>query len=340
MKESGTATELDLALVHALQIRPRATWADLAPSLGVAAVTLARRWERLTERGLAWLSAVPGPAFSHTRCTAFVLVGCRPAARERLADRIAELSEAVTVELTTPGGADLLLDVLAPDLAALHRFVDERLARLPGVTGVECLFATSLYTEGSRWRLGSLDSAQLSELGRPVTADRGTAPSVAALDDIDRELLGLLALDGRVALAELAHSAGTSAATVRRRLGRLTRSGVVAFRCDVAPPLVGLPVPVTFRCRAPAKDVNALHRTLATLPGCRLVAAVTGTANVLATYWLPDIGAVQHRETVMCERLPSLEITDRVIGVRTVKRMGHLLDADGCRTGTRAIQVW
>ncbi|WP_237518878.1 Lrp/AsnC family transcriptional regulator [Streptomyces sp. SID5910] len=340
MKDSGTATELDLALVHALQIRPRATWAELAPSLGVAAVTLARRWERLTEQGLAWLSAVPGPSFSRTRSTAFVLLGCRPADRERLADRIAGLGEAVTVELTAPGAADLLLDVLAPDLAALHRFVGERLARLPGVTRVECLFATSLYTEGSRWRLGSLDSAQLSELGRPVPADRDTAPPVGALDAIDRELLALLALDGRLTLADLAQRVGTSAATVRRRLGRLTRSGTVAFRCDMAPSLVGLPVAVTFRCRAPAKDVNALHRTLATLPGCRLVAAVTGTTNVLATYWLPDIGAVQQRETVMCERLPSLEIADRVIGVRTVKRMGHLLDADGCRTGTQAIQVW
>ncbi|MEU6479187.1 Lrp/AsnC family transcriptional regulator [Streptomyces sp. NPDC047017] len=340
MKESGSTTELDLALVHALQIQPRAAWTDLAPSLGVTAVTLARRWERLTGEGLAWLSAVPGPAFSRTRCSAFVLVKCRPAAREALAARIAGLDEAATVELTAPGGADLLLDVLARDMAGVHRFIDEHLARLPGVTAVECLFATSLYTEGSRWRLGSLDSAQLSALARPDRTDQGGERSRAALGDIDRELLEALAHDGRLGLAALAERLGTSAATVRRRLGGLTRSGTVAFRCDMARHLTGLPVSVTFRGRAPVRDANGLHRTLATLPGCRLVAAVTGGANLLATYWLPSIGAVQHHETAMHARLPSLEITDRVIGVRTVKRMGHLLDADGRRVATRPIQCW
>lgn len=52
--------------------------------------------------------------------------------------------------------------MLTPDVAGANRFVEERLAGLPDVTAVECLFATSLYTEGSRWRLGSLASAQLS----------------------------------------------------------------------------------------------------------------------------------------------------------------------------------
>ncbi|WP_159046208.1 Lrp/AsnC family transcriptional regulator [Streptomyces sp. MMG1121] len=332
-------SELDLALVHALQIRPRAAWSDLAPLLGVTAVTLARRWERLTREGLAWLAAVPGRTFSRTRCTAFVLLSCAPVDRERLAARVAQLTEAVTVELTAPGGADLLLDVLAPTPAALHEFVTGRLARLPEVTGVECLFATSLYADGTRWRLGSLDASQLMALDPAGNGDRdaGGAPAVDALD---RELLGALAEDGRLGLAELAQRTGTSAATVRRRLHRLTGADVVAFRCDVAPALTGLPVAVTFRGRAPVRDVNALHRTLGTLPECRLVAAVTGSANILATYWLRDIGAVQHRETTMCARLPSLEITDRVLGERTVKRMGHLLDADGRRTGTCPIRPW
>ncbi|MEU3899161.1 AsnC family transcriptional regulator [Streptomyces sp. NPDC045251] len=340
MKESVSVTELDLALVHALQIRPRAAWTEIAPSLGVTAVTLARRWERLAEQGLAWLSAVPGPAFSHSRCTAFVLVGCRPAARESLAARIAELNEAATVELTAPGSADLLLDVLAADPADVHRFVDEHLARLPEVTSVECLFATSLYTEGSRWRLGSLDPAQLSALGRRHGGAPDTEAPTSAPGEVDRALLDALAHDGRLGLATPAQRLDVSAATVRRRLGRLTRSGTVAFRCDVAPELTGLPVAVTFRGRAPIRDVNTLHRTLATLHGCRLVAAVTGSSTVLATYWLPGIGSVQQHETAMSARLGTLEITDRIIGARTVKRMGHLLDRAGRRVGTRPVRSW
>ncbi|MEU2084095.1 Lrp/AsnC family transcriptional regulator [Streptomyces albus] len=332
-------SELDLALVHALQIRPRAAWTDLAPLLGATAVTLARRWARLTEEGLAWVSAVPGPAFSHGGCTAFVFIRCAPAARERLAATLARLPEAVTVELVTPGPADLMLDVLAPDLASVHRFVNGELAALPGVLGMECVFATSLYAEGSRWRLGSLDASQLSVLGRPAAAN-AAGGRVCDLGSLDHALLDTLARDGRTRLAELAGLTGSSAATVRRRLGRLTASGIVTFRCDMAPAVSGLPVSVTFRGRAAAGEVNRLHRTLAMLPECRLLAAVTGSANVLATYWLRDIGAVQERETAVCAHLPGLEITERVLNTRTVKRMGHLLDDDGRRVGFHHIRPW
>ncbi|WCN05358.1 Lrp/AsnC family transcriptional regulator [Streptomyces sp. M92] len=176
MKESVSVTELDLALVYALQIRPRAAWTEIAPSLGVTAVTLARRWERLTEAGAGVAVRRPQPAYSHSRRTAFVPVGCRPAARESLAARIAELNEAATVELTAPGSADLLGDVLAANPADVHRFVDEHLAPPTEVTSVEGLFATSPYTEGSRWRLGSLDPAQLFALGRR----QGGAPDAEA----------------------------------------------------------------------------------------------------------------------------------------------------------------
>lgn len=339
MLDSAAVSELDLALVHALQVRPRAAWTDLAPLLGVTSVTLARRWERLSEKGLAWVSAVPGPAFSHGGCTAFVFVRCAPAARERLAARVAELPEAVTVELLAPGRADLMLDVLAPDLATVHRFVDKELAALPDVLDMECVFATSLYAEGSRWRLGSLDAAQLSALGRPGAADGAGGP-LGGLNTLDRALLDALVRDGRTRLTELADLTGSSPATARRRLHRLTAGGIVGFRCDMAPAVSGLPVSVTFRGHAPANDVNRLHRTLATLPECRLLAAVTGGANVLATYWLRDIGSVQQRETAACAQLPTLHITERVLGTRTVKRMGHLLDGAGRRTGVRPIRPW
>ncbi|MFF4716291.1 Lrp/AsnC family transcriptional regulator [Streptomyces eurythermus] len=204
---------------------------------------------------------------------------------------------------------------------------------------MECVFATSLYTEGSRWRLGSLDASQLAVLGRSGTTD-GAGGRVAELDAMDHAVLDALVRDGRTRLTELAALTGSSAATVRRRLGRLTASGIVALRCDMAPAVSGLPVSVTFRGRAVARDVNRLHHTLATLPECRLLAAVTGAANVLATYWLRDIGSVQRRETAVCARLPGLDVTDRVLGIRTVKRMGQVLDGEGRRVGTCRIHPW
>lgn len=250
MQETVTPSELDLALVNALQLRPRAAWTELAPLLGVAASTLARRWDRLTGAGLAWVCAAPGREFSRGRATAFVLLRCRPGARSRLADRLSKFPETATVEVTGSGSADLLLDVLAPDLPSLSRFLTGTLDQLPGVTSVSSLFATSLYVEGSRWRLRSLDQSQLTALGNSAS----TAPEsvhTRELDLVDHALLDELVRDGRVGLAELGQRTGTSPATVRRRLRRLTDSGILTFRCDVAAPLAGHPVPVSSSPRSP-----------------------------------------------------------------------------------------
>ncbi|MGW0683813.1 Lrp/AsnC family transcriptional regulator [Streptomyces sp. NPDC002754] len=339
MRETVTTSELDLALVNALQLRPRASWTELAAPLGVTASTLARRWERLIEEGLAWVYAAPGREFSRTRCTAFVLVRCRPGTRARVAQQLCERAEAVTIELTGPGSADLLIDVLAPDLPALTRFVTTHLEPLPDVTSVDCLFATSLYVEGSRWRLRSLDPAQVTALGRTGARPSEPTPSVE-LDAVERGLLEALVGDGRLGLAALAQHTDTSPATVRRRLHRLTDSGVLTFRCDMANALAGRPLPVSLLGRVPARDIAAVHRALAALPECRLVAAVTGRTNVFATLWVRDLSDIQRRETALGARLPTLEVTDRIVGLHTVKRMGHLLDEDGRRIGVRPISPW
>ncbi|MFG2227264.1 Lrp/AsnC family transcriptional regulator [Streptomyces sp. NPDC048644] len=339
MQETVTASELDLALVNALQLRPRASWADLAPLLGVTPSTLARRWERLTEAGLAWVYAAPGREFTRSRCTAFVLIRCRPEARSRLAAELSGCTEAVTIEVTGPGSADLLLDVLTPDLPALGRFLTGKLDHLPGITSVSCLFATSLYVEGSRWRLRSLDPAQLTALGA-TTSPAPNGIRAIELDAVDRLLIDQLVSDGRLGWSELAARAATSPATVRRRLHRLTDAGVLTFRCDLATPLAGRPVPVSLLGRAPARDIDAVHHAFAASPECRLVAGVTGPANIFATLWVHDIGDIQRRETALCARLPTLTVTDRIVGLHTVKRMGHLLDDEGRRIGVRPIAPW
>ncbi|MFI5084537.1 MAG: AsnC family protein, partial [Actinomycetales bacterium] len=49
-------SEDDLALINALQIAPRMSWADAADVLGVHATSLAARWARLRKQGVAWVT--------------------------------------------------------------------------------------------------------------------------------------------------------------------------------------------------------------------------------------------------------------------------------------------
>ncbi|GAA3353999.1 hypothetical protein GCM10017744_009850 [Streptomyces antimycoticus] len=62
--------ELDRGLVHALQIHPRAPWTLVGDVLAVNPVTAARRWRRLQEAGLAWVTAYPQLSDSRVVVTA------------------------------------------------------------------------------------------------------------------------------------------------------------------------------------------------------------------------------------------------------------------------------
>ena len=91
----------DERLIDAMQLAPRASWAALGQVLGVSAATAARRWQRLADEGVAWVTAGPGVAVSNARCLAYAEVVCQPDTRFSVASRLARDPPAVTVEITT-----------------------------------------------------------------------------------------------------------------------------------------------------------------------------------------------------------------------------------------------
>ncbi|GAA4476971.1 Lrp/AsnC ligand binding domain-containing protein [Gluconacetobacter asukensis] len=60
------------------------------------------------------------------------------------------------------------------------------------------------------------------------------------IDEIDKRILRVLSIDGRISITDLARHAATSTATCFRRVQRLTEDGIITgFRADVAPTAVG-----------------------------------------------------------------------------------------------------
>lgn len=76
--------EQDLALLHALQIAPRLSWADAARVLGPTPATLAGRWERLRSQGMAWVTVHVGRLRNVT--VAFVELDVAPTGRGEVID--------------------------------------------------------------------------------------------------------------------------------------------------------------------------------------------------------------------------------------------------------------
>ncbi|WP_338700059.1 Lrp/AsnC ligand binding domain-containing protein [Streptomyces sp. Q6] len=105
------------------------------------------------------------------------------------------------------------------------------------------------------------------------------------------------------------------------------------LRCDLAQQLAGWPALATYRATVPHGELDATGAALARLPQTRLCTSVTGSCNLLFSVWLRDLDGMAALESHLDDRFPGLRVEDRTVTLRTVKRMGRLLDDTGRATG-------
>ncbi|WP_331767470.1 AsnC family transcriptional regulator [Embleya sp. NBC_00896] len=343
MRESKAAhgpdalDELDLALVHALQLAPRATWSGLGPVLGVDPATLARRWRRLEATGAAWITCHPGgPGTLGATSVALVEVQVAPGRIPEVATALARHTHAVNIEYLT-GNRDLLITAIAADADALAQYLQVRLPAVPGITGIRVQLPIRLYKDSGSWRLRALDRREREQL---ATAPLPPASAARGLDDDDRALLLELGPDGRLGTAELARRLGTTGVTVARRLSRLVASGQARFRCEVARSLTGWPVCMTWWLRVPAAELDETAARLTALGDVRMCCAVTGTANLVVVVWLRRASDAPALEVDWSRRFPRLGVLDSAMTIQVVKRMGRVVGPDGHGTGFVPLDIW
>src|SRR5882757_100166 len=330
--ESVGLSEIDLQLLHALQISPRAPWNVVGRVLGISPATAARHWERLRDAGMAWVTAYRPdmPGRSGDPVSAFVITKCAPSRTTAIAAELAGHPQTLSVEIVS-GDGDLLVTMSAADRHALADYLLGRFTEFDGLLSSSTYWATRLYTEGSQWRLEALTPHQARTL-REAEQRRDPAalrPREVLGDAADQHLTRLLALDGRTSFADLAEQSGMSEPTVRRRLRGMTGSGRIAVRCDLAWEAAGWPVSVHITMRVPPSRLDDVARALAVLPETRVVATCVGEADLIAGLWLPSLADAHRLAAVLAVRLPEVRIVRWLTGLRTVKRMGRLLDHQG-----------
>ncbi|MFD7159072.1 Lrp/AsnC family transcriptional regulator [Kribbella sp. NPDC059898] len=340
MKESTILTSDDRELIGALQVGPRTPWTDIGEALGISGITAARRWERIKASGVAWVTAAPGMSRRAEQCVAYVEVDCLPGKRIEVAAELSRHELVVTVEITT-GTADIMLTIAAANLQMLSHYLLDHLGAMESVLRSRARIATQIYTEGSRWRLIDLpeDMLRVLERSRPKPEPDQGGESVTMTPDVQR-LAGLLTIDGRASYAELAAATDLSPTTVRRHVSGLLRSGMLLPRTDVAAELSGSPVQVYLWADAPVEGLPATARTISQIRQVRLCATVSSAPSMLMCAWLQTVEEVHRLELAIASRLPQVRIIDRLVVLRTVKRMGRLLDTSGRAVGVVPINIW
>ncbi|MEU6927733.1 Lrp/AsnC family transcriptional regulator [Streptomyces sp. NPDC046374] len=332
--------EPDLALIHALQLVPRASWTQLSAVLGAGPDTLARRWEHLTAGGYAWNGFLIRHQGRVAPLYAWVEVDCAAGRSEETALALADDPCTLGVHEVT-GDSDLVLLVLCPDLEALDAYLSLRVQRLPGVTRSRTQVVTGVHSARNLWQLDQLTPRQSRQLlGTTVPAQGGQggqggqgAPRrrPQRLSGLDEDLVLELAGDARRSAAELARICGASESTVRRRLDALMGGDLLIHHCVPAPRFSGRPVWALIRADVPSLAVVSTAAAMARLRQTRLVTSVTGGHNLAVGAWLRSVGELNDITTAMERAAPALRITGTALSLRTHKSGAQVLGPDGRR---------
>ena len=103
------------------------------------------------------------------------------------------------------------------------------------------------------------------------------------MEDIDRKIVSLLCLDGRISFTELSRQTGLSVSATHQRVRRLERRGVIkGYAAMIDPACAGLPLTafISIKPFDPAAPDDAPER-LAHLPGIEACHSVAGDENYI-----------------------------------------------------------
>ncbi|MFI5709363.1 Lrp/AsnC family transcriptional regulator [Kribbella sp. NPDC051620] len=324
--------EADLALIHALQIWPRAGWSALATILDSSASALANRWTRLRQSRLAWVYAYPlGGVAPGSSQLAIIELDCTPAAVDEVAERLENLPYVRGLEYAARG-RHLMLIISAPSFTRMSELIIDELARTPGVASIRSHLGTQMHVEGRQWRLDSLDPGQRAAIqaaARLTQHHHRGGPPVDIESSTYAPLVMALGKDGRATATEIADRIGRPASTVRRQLTRLFKAGALAMRCEVSQLHTRWPVSVSWWCRVPTALLPSIADKMRAEPRVRMCMSLTGPANFVVFAWTSDLTDLMKLQGTLEDLLPAGGVIDTSVTLRTRKRAGWLLSADG-----------
>jgi DNA-binding Lrp family transcriptional regulator len=339
--------EADVVLLDALHANPRVSFERLGPVLGISPVTAARRWQKLSESGAAWVSSVPGP---HLALVGAVYeVRAEPGRTVDVARELAAIPQVISV-YATDGAFDLHTVVLAAEMQDLSALLLERLPRVPGIAQGRGHVGLQWYS-GVHWRLGAIDSSQQRSVADEADTDRrGAARRRAlapadqargrALAPADQALFLALQRDGRARYRDLARELGTSEHLVRRRLDSLVRRGMLGFRTDFARREGGWPAEFITWLSVPHDKLDHVGAEISAWHETRICMSTVGSVNLMVMSQVHRVAGVSAILEQLRRTVPEAVVSDQRLVLRAFKSWGRLLDEAGHAAGVVPVDPW
>jgi Lrp/AsnC family transcriptional regulator for asnA, asnC and gidA len=141
--------EIDHRLIGLLQRDGRASYAELAPSVGLSAPAVRQRVQRLIEGGVVQIVAVTDPLALGLPVMA--LVGIRVSGDAlAIADALGAIERVIYV-VVTGGSFDLFAEVVCQDMTELFEIINAQIRPMPGVAAVESFPYFDIHTHRFTW---------------------------------------------------------------------------------------------------------------------------------------------------------------------------------------------
>jgi len=336
--ESSTWDRIDLQIIHALQLRPRAPFSRIAAATGVSEQTVARRYRRLRAEGVIRVIGLVDPR-QIGQNDWVVRVRVRPGSSARLAEALARRDDVAWVTLSA-AGSEVVCSVRSLSLEQRDELLLRRLPSTAPVLGISAhavlhRFAGSsadwvgygsLLTPDQIERLGDPPEGQPRSGGLPYVTGPPPGGPPAQLEPGDQPMLDLLATDGRAGYPALAAAAGWTESRVARRLETLQRHGIIYFDLDVATKMLGFNTTAYLWLTVEPARLGAIGEELAGHDEVPFAAAVSGPSNLLASVVCRDIEALYHYVSGRIGALHGVRQIETSPELRRLKQAGSLLD--------------
>lgn len=140
----------------------------------------------------------------------------------------------------------------------------------------------------------------------------------ASIDDLDRQLIEMLAQDARVSNRKIAADLGVNEGTVRGRIKRLQQEGLLAFTAITSLDLDGDIRMAFIGIQADIENVRDIARQIAAMPMARAVMIVAGQFNIMVTCLFSDLVRF-HRVSDEILAMPGVHHIESSIAVSAAK---------------------
>ena len=152
------------------------------------------------------------------------------------------------------------------------------------------------------------------------------------LDDLDHQLIAILAQDARVSNRKIASDLGVNEGTVRGRIKRLQQDKLIAFTALTGLKLEKATNIAFMAVQADVAHVRQIARDIAHIPLVQAVMMTLGPFNVMATCLYDDLDSLHELASGRILAMEGVNHVETSLVVRTVKfsnRVVRITDAPG-----------